>query len=126
VRTRARRRLASRWEGTSDETEQVMISVRDNGPGIAPATLKNIFLPFYTTKEDGTGLGLAICQRIVQGYGGLIEVHSREGVGTTFDVVLPAAMEALGTPTPVDVRDLISPLSAPASAPRNARVGTGD
>jgi two-component system sensor histidine kinase HydH len=100
LRTRTRQRVASRWEGTSDGPAQVAISVTDDGPGISRAALKNIFLPFFTTKEEGTGLGLAICQRIVQSHGGRIEVSSREGVGTTFDVVLPAIMDALGTPTP--------------------------
>jgi signal transduction histidine kinase len=86
---------------TSADSGWVVLSVRDEGPGIAPAQMKNIFMPFFTTKEDGTGLGLAICQRIVQSAGGRIDVRSREGEGTTFDVVLPASMEALGTPTPV-------------------------
>lgn len=91
VRTRTRRRGGGTF---------VTISVSDDGPGISGPALKNIFLPFFTTKDGGTGLGLAICQRIVQGAGGRIEVRSREGEGTTFDVVLPAAMDALGTPTP--------------------------
>ncbi len=78
----------------------VAISVSDEGPGISRGALKKIFLPFFTTKDDGTGLGLAICQRIVQDAGGRIEVRSREGEGATFDVLLPVAMEALGTPTP--------------------------
>lgn len=91
VRTRTRRRGGDTF---------VTISVSDDGPGISGAAQKSIFLPFFTTKDGGTGLGLAICQRIVQGAGGRIEVRSREGEGTTFDVVLPAAMDALGTPTP--------------------------
>ena len=62
--------------------------------------LENLFVPFFTTKEKGTGLGLAISQRIVQGAGGRIEVRSYEGKGSTFAVILPAAMDALGTPTP--------------------------
>lgn len=94
VRTRARRRGEQTW---------VAISVEDEGPGISRAARQNIFLPFFTTKEKGTGLGLAICQRIVQGAGGRIEVRSREGEGTTFDVVLPAAAESFGTPTPAPV-----------------------
>jgi len=94
VRTKARRRGAQAW---------VAISVEDEGPGISRAARQNIFLPFFTTKEKGTGLGLAICQRIVQGAGGRIEVRSREGEGTTFDVVLPAAAESFVTPTPPPV-----------------------
>ena len=91
VRSRTRRR---------GDDSHIVISVIDDGPGIAPVALKDIFLPFYTTKEEGTGLGLAICQRIVQGVGGRIEVRSRVQEGTCFDLVLPAAMDALGTPMP--------------------------
>lgn len=68
----------------------VQISVRDTGPGIAPGLLPNLFVPFVTTKQQGTGLGLAISQRIVSETGGRIDVRSREGVGTTFVVLLPA------------------------------------
>lgn len=69
----------------------IEISVRDRGPGIGPQVLKNLFVPFFTTKERGTGLGLAISQRVVQEMGGRIEVASRPGEGSTFTVVLPAA-----------------------------------
>jgi len=72
----------------------VQISVRDTGPGIAPGLLPNLFVPFVTTKQQGTGLGLAISQRIVSEAGGRIDVRSREGHGTTFVVLLPAAIEA--------------------------------
>ena len=92
-------RVVSRQRQRGKETF-VAISVSDDGPGISRVALKKIFLPFFTTKDDGTGLGLAICQRIVQDAGGRIEVRSREGEGATFDVLLPAAKEALGTPVP--------------------------
>ncbi len=62
----------------------------DNGPGIEPKTLENIFIPFFTTKEKGSGLGLAVCQRIIRDAGGEIEVRSQPGQGTIFTVVLPA------------------------------------
>ncbi len=65
------------------------IRFRDSGPGIPAPELKNLFIPFYTTKEKGTGLGLPISQRIVENHGGTIEVRSRVGVGSTFTVVLP-------------------------------------
>ena len=68
----------------------VRLSVRDTGPGIAPGLLANLFVPFVTTKQQGTGLGLAISQRIVSETGGRIDVRSRQGVGTTFVVLLPA------------------------------------
>jgi signal transduction histidine kinase len=66
------------------------IRFRDTGPGIPAPELKNLFIPFYTTKDKGTGLGLPISQRIVENHGGTIEVRSRVGVGSTFTVVLPA------------------------------------
>jgi two-component system sensor histidine kinase HydH len=72
----------------------VQISVRDTGPGIAPGLLANLFVPFVTTKQQGTGLGLAISQRIVSETGGRIDVRSRQGVGTTFVVLLPAEPDA--------------------------------
>ncbi len=68
---------------------QAVIEVTDNGRGIAPATLPNIFRPFYTTKGDGTGLGLSLARRIVEDHHGRIDVTSTLGKGTTFAVVLP-------------------------------------
>jgi signal transduction histidine kinase len=66
------------------------VRFRDTGAGIANAELKNLFIPFYTTKDKGTGLGLPISQRIIENHGGTIEVRSRQGAGSTFTVVLPA------------------------------------
>lgn len=65
------------------------ISIADNGPGIPPETLKNIFRPFFTTKGHGTGLGLSLARRIVEDHAGRIEVSSAPGSGTTFVVLLP-------------------------------------
>ena len=66
-----------------------VVEVADNGRGIAPDHLPNIFRPFYTTKGDGTGLGLSLARRIVEDHQGRIEVTSALGKGTTFAVVLP-------------------------------------
>jgi signal transduction histidine kinase len=73
----------------------VRISVEDTGAGIPPDVLTHIFEPFYSTKREGegTGLGLAICDGIVRAAGGRIEVHSKVGQGTRFDVLLPRAAE---------------------------------
>jgi len=66
----------------------VGIAIRDTGKGIEPDDLKNIFKPFYTTKERGVGLGLAICQRIIREHGGSIRVKSIPGQGSVFFIRL--------------------------------------
>jgi len=90
----------SRVSGTDEGHETVEIGVHDTGPGISQKVLKNLFVPFFTTKEKGTGLGLAISQSIVQNAGGSIQVQSQASLGTKFVVSLPAADEALSTPLP--------------------------
>ena len=64
----------------------VALSIRDTGTGISPANLKQLFKPFFTTKDigEGTGLGLATCFRIVHSWEGSIQVETEEGVGTCF------------------------------------------
>lgn len=80
----------------TDAGDAVEILVEDNGTGIPAESLEQIFEPFYTTKgrETGTGLGLAISAQIVDEHGGLIEVTSEVGVGSSFTVRLPAASAA--------------------------------
>lgn len=70
--------------------EFLEISVADTGTGMNDEDTKKIFDPFYTTKEPGkgTGLGLAICQRIIESFGGTIEVASRKGEGSEFRILL--------------------------------------
>jgi two-component system sensor histidine kinase HydH len=91
------------------EGETIEISVRDTGPGISQKVLKNLFVPFFTTKDQGTGLGLAISQSIVQNAGGSIQVHTTSGAGTTFTIVLPVADGALATPLPVAASPSLPP-----------------
>ncbi|MFH0729924.1 MAG: ATP-binding protein [Pseudomonadota bacterium] len=66
-----------------------IIELSDNGPGIPEAILEKVFQPFFTTKEEGTGLGLSIASRIIEEHQGRLEVHSPEGSGTTFRILLP-------------------------------------
>jgi signal transduction histidine kinase len=74
------------------------ICIQDNGPGIAPEHLPNLFKRFYrvptnNTTVRGTGLGLFICRQIVRAHGGQITVVSEPGKGTTFNISLPFGRE---------------------------------
>jgi signal transduction histidine kinase len=71
--------------------DQVVVKIRDNGPGIPEDVLIRIFDPFFTTKSvgEGTGLGLSIVHGIIERHSGEINVESAVGVGTTFTVKLP-------------------------------------
>jgi PAS domain S-box-containing protein len=70
--------------------DHCVIEVSDNGCGMDENTRKKIFDPFFTTKASlGTGLGLYVCNSLIVGLGGLIEVESEVGKGSTFRIVLP-------------------------------------
>ncbi len=77
--------------GTKNLKDAVIISVRDTGVGIPPKNFKEIFYPFFTTKDRGTGLGLSIAYRIIEEHRGKIRVQSVPEGGTTFEVILPVA-----------------------------------
>jgi NO-binding membrane sensor protein with MHYT domain/nitrogen-specific signal transduction histidine kinase/AmiR/NasT family two-component response regulator len=87
------RRLLS--HGTLCAGRYVRLAVSDTGSGIPPAVLERMFDPFFTTKRvgDGTGLGLALVHGIVADFGGIIDVATQVGVGTTFTIWLPDAGE---------------------------------
>ncbi len=76
--------------------EVVEINVTDTGPGIEEKDLKKIFEPFFTNRDKGTGLGLTIVGRIVDGYGGRIEIKSSMNQGTNCTVWLPSGKESEG------------------------------
>lgn len=69
--------------------KQVHISITDNGCGMSPDQLEEIFSPFVTFKEGGTGLGLAITKQIIQAHGGKIYAQSDIHQGTSFHILLP-------------------------------------
>jgi signal transduction histidine kinase len=87
ARGRARRLWMDVAQSSDDE---VLISVRDNGQGIAPDEIDKVFEAFWTTKKHGTGMGLSVSRAIVEAHGGRIWVK-RNRVGSTFLVALPAA-----------------------------------
>ena len=65
------------------------VSIGDTGKGIPGEDLEKVFEPFFSTKRKGTGLGLAIVHQIVESHGGDIQVKSKEGEGTAFQIILP-------------------------------------
>ena len=71
--------------------EYLKITVADNGPGISPEIIDNIFDPFFSTKDitEGTGLGLSVVHGIVKGHRGGLRMESKIGMGTGFEIFLP-------------------------------------
>jgi signal transduction histidine kinase len=71
----------------------VVLSIDDDGPGVAPADRERIFEPYVTGSAGGTGLGLAISRRIAEEHGGSLEVDEAPGGGASFRLRLPAAAQ---------------------------------
>jgi PAS domain S-box-containing protein len=88
------RRLHRLWS-----QDCVFIEISDTGKGISPKDLPHLFDPFFTTKESGAGLGLAIAHSIIEEHGGIVDVKSALGEGTTFLITMP--MLPQGTPVSV-------------------------
>ena len=82
------------WVSTKRENGKIIISVRDNGPGISEEIRDKIFQPFFTTKPagQGTGLGLSLSYDIVKAHGGELKVETKEGEGSTFIIQLPDSL----------------------------------
>ncbi|ATX82875.1 PAS domain S-box-containing protein [Mariprofundus ferrinatatus] len=87
----------SLWHPEIKAREFALIEVKDNGCGIAGQDIDKMFEPFYTTKEagKGTGLGLAMVYGTVKDHGGVINVESRIGEGSTFQIFLPQEKAAI-------------------------------
>jgi signal transduction histidine kinase len=72
-----------------ERADNVVIKVEDNGPGIEPAVIKDIFLPFFTTRQDGLGIGLSLSRQIMNLHGGTLTAESQPGIRTAFNMVFP-------------------------------------
>lgn len=86
----------------------VVLTVTDNGTGIAPDDLNRIFEPFYTKKamgKSGTGLGMTIVYGIVKDHNGFVDVRSIEGEGTTFELYFPSTEERISEEKKLPVKD---------------------
>jgi PAS domain S-box-containing protein len=76
---------------------QVRCRVEDEGPGIPPSDLEQLFVPFFSRRKGGTGLGLPIVQRVAEAHGGRVVAENRPGGGAAFTLILPAAAPGEGT-----------------------------
>ncbi len=72
-----------------DASNGVLVSLRDSGPGLDPASLERLFDAFYTTKSSGLGMGLSICHSIIEAHGGRIWAGANEPRGAVFNFTLP-------------------------------------
>jgi two-component system NtrC family sensor kinase len=73
------------------------IEIEDTGNGIPPEQIKDIFTPFFTTRQTGTGLGLSVSYGIIKNHGGIITVRSKVGAGSLFTVTLPLEQSDMQT-----------------------------
>lgn len=81
------------FDGEGSPSDSVKINVKDNGPGISPLVIKDLFRPFSTTKKGGSGLGLAIVKRIVDALGGEITGQNLPKGGAEITIVLPVELK---------------------------------
>ncbi len=81
---------------TRKDDSRIVISIKDNGPGISKEDLQKVFDPFFTTKEQGEGtrLGLSASYNIIEKLGGTITAESKLSEGTVFKVMLPIVIPA--------------------------------
>ena len=77
------------WVHTRQTSNRVILALIDDGCGMNQETLRHVFEPFYTTKQDGSGLGLPTARRIIEGHGGRIGMRSEPGRGTQFTLEFP-------------------------------------
>jgi len=88
----------------------VRISVSDTGIGMDETTQEHMFDPFFTTKDknQGTGLGLPSVQDTINNHGGMINVSSKRGEGTTFNIYVPASKKSIQPDSAIHYRRAVS------------------
>jgi PAS domain S-box-containing protein len=72
------------------ESDEVLVAVRDSGPGLAPESFERLFEAFYTTKPGGLGMGLSICRSIIEAHRGRLWATANVGQGAVFQFTVPA------------------------------------
>jgi signal transduction histidine kinase len=79
----------------NEDKDQTIVRIVDNGKGMSPEVVRQALNPFFTTKAvgSGTGVGLSLTERIIKRHGGMINISSKEGEGTTATITLPVAGE---------------------------------
>ena len=73
--------------GRLNSRGNVVIEVKDNGPGVPADLVNKIFVPYFTTKKNGSGVGLALARQVMTAHGGFIRVGQNEGGGATFSLI---------------------------------------
>ena len=87
--------------GCQSEASWLVVSISDDGPGIVETELQRVFEPFYSAKETGTGLGLSISKKIVEGYGGKIDIITSKWGGACFRIWVPMSFPDTYSPAQV-------------------------
>lgn len=77
------------WVNAGSTGGAILVNIKDNGKGIPQSDIGNLFEPFFTSKKGGTGLGLTAAYNIMMKHDGIIKVESKEGEGSTFNLVFP-------------------------------------
>ena len=76
----------------NDESDRVLVAVKDSGPGLDLTQTDRLFEAFFTTKPEGMGMGLSICRSIIDAHGGRLSASPNEPNGAVFQFTLPTAV----------------------------------
>ncbi len=93
TRNKSLARKLAPMHGVAEPGQYVQLDISDNGTGMSDEIVERVFEPFFSTKAQGkgTGLGMAVVRNVVMEHGGFVEIHSRQGVGTTVSAYFPVS-----------------------------------